>query len=512
MGDCGTDTQLRKSRLRYHLERLWLAVSGVSQLNNLVGTELAACCSLTRSKRMAMDRRGLITAGAGVGLVAGSMALSSRGVGARETVTGNTVRRSNVGVRDDRAFGVSVSFVDDETLDQTKTLQDAIDLAAQSRRPVLLPAGRFLVSALTLRDGTTLVGAHGKTSLLFGGGPVFITADNGSDIRLEGLTFDGRGLAQELVAFRSCQRVAIECCEFRLSIGHGLSMALCSGRVANCDVSYAGMAGIFSVDATGMEICDNRVHKCSNNGIQVWRSKVGDDGSVVSRNRVFDIASRDGGSGQNGNGINVYRAGGVMVSDNQISDCAYSAVRGNAASNIQIIGNSCARMGEVAIYSEFGFEGAVISSNIVDTAACGIAVTNFNEGGRLVVVHGNLVRNLFRREHEPQDKRGEGIAVEADASVVGNTIEAAQSVGLSLGWGPYMRDVVANGNVIRSCPVGIAVTSDKDAGACVVSQNLISGAIKGAIRAMDRGHVHGRELSNSEMKTGRVLISGNMAV
>ena len=33
-------------------------------------------------------------------------------------------------------------------------------------------------------------------------------------------------------------------------------------------------------------------------------------------------------------------------------------------------------------------------------------------GGRLAVVQGNLIRNLKRREFEPEDKRGEGIAVE----------------------------------------------------------------------------------------------------
>ena len=51
-------------------------------------------------------------------------------------------------------------------------------------------------------------------------------------------------------------------------------------------------------------------------------------------------------------------------------------------------------VGEVAIYSEFGFEGAVIANNTVDGAALGIVACNFNEGGRLAVVQGNLIRNL----------------------------------------------------------------------------------------------------------------------
>ena len=36
----------------------------------------------------------------------------------------------------------------------------------------------------------------------------------------------------------------------------------------------------------------------------------------------------------------------------------------------------------------------VIANNIVDGAALGVSVTNFDEGGRLAVVQGNLIRNL----------------------------------------------------------------------------------------------------------------------
>jgi len=46
----------------------------------------------------------------------------------------------------------------------------------------------------------------------------------------------------------------------------------------------------------------------------------------------------------------------VIVRGNRIRNCAFSAVRGNTASNIQIVGNACSDIGEVALYSEFGFE------------------------------------------------------------------------------------------------------------------------------------------------------------
>ena len=138
-----------------------------------------------------------------------------------------------------------------------------------------------------------------------------------------------------------------------------------------------------------------------------------------------------------------------------------------------------------------GFEGAMISSNLIDTAASGIAVTNSNNGGRLAVVQGNVVRNLFRREAEPRDKRGEGISVEADTVVANNVIENAPTAGLMIGWGKYTREVLVTGNLIRRARIGIAVSGAAGAGQCVIANNMISGATEGAIRAMDHARAIG---------------------
>jgi uncharacterized secreted repeat protein (TIGR03808 family) len=99
--------------------------------------------------------------------------------------------------------------------------------------------------------------------------------------------------------------------------------------------------------------------------------------------------------------VNAFRAASVIVRGNHIRHCAFSGVRGNTASDIQIEGNSISDAGEVALYVEFGFEGAVIANNTVDGAAIGVSVTNFNPGGRLV--QGNLIRNL-----KPQRPAGSG--------------------------------------------------------------------------------------------------------
>ena len=196
--------------------------------------------------------------------------------------------------------------------------------------------------------------------------------------------------------------------------------------------------------------------------------------------------AKDGGTGENGNGINVFRADGVIVANNRITDCAFTAVRANSASNVQIIGNNCRDCGEVGIYSEFAFAGALIANNIVDRAATGISVANFSEGGRMAVVAGNIVRNLVATGPYQPDAPGfgVGISVEADVAATGNIVDGAPLYGMMLGWGPYLRDVAATGNVIRRAPIGIAVSVVEGSGSAVISDNLIAGA------DARRGHRH----------------------
>jgi uncharacterized secreted repeat protein (TIGR03808 family) len=289
-------------------------------------------------------------------------------------------------------------------------------------------------------------------------------------------------------------------------------------------------------DGSGVEIAHNHVHDCGDNGILVWTTTPSELGALVTANRIERIAAKSGGTGQYGNGVNIFRAGGVLVSNNRIADCAYSAIRGNAASNIQISANSCARIGEVALYAEFGFEGALIANNLIDTAASGISVTNFNEGGRLAVVQGNLIRNLSRREHEPEDKRGEGISVEADSLVANNVIEGAATAGIFIGWGRHMRDVSATGNLIRKSRIGIAVQAGEAggklsgllgsvlggaagansgafaAGAVLLANNRISGATGGAIRTLRLHEPFGADLAlTTASPFAHIVTSSNVA-
>ncbi len=457
---------------------------------------------------MPLDRRSVLSAGFGAGLLAAAPAHAGP-------------RRDEEHARSPGAApsAAELGLEPGAARDQSAALQKAIDEAANRGVPLLLPPGRFRAGALVLRPGTRLLGAARTTTLEFIGATTFLTGETADGALLADLVLDGayKRLDGErtdaLLSLKTSRGVALRGLEIVRSAGNGITLQECAGSVADCTVSGAMQAGIHSLDATGLDILHNDVVDCANNGIQVWRSEAGEDGSLIANNRVARIRADSGGTGENGNGINVFRAGSVLVTSNRISDCAYSAVRGNAASDIQMIANSCTRLGEVALYAEFGFEGALIANNLVDTAATGVSVTNFNDGGRLAVVQGNLLRNLFRREAEPKDKRGEGITVEADTLVTGNLIENAPTAGLVIGWGVYVREVVATGNLIRKARVGILVSADAARRGCLLASNIISGAADGNIRTMDSaGQPTGPDLALGDTDGSRLSVVGNLAV
>lgn len=380
----------------------------------------------------------------------------------------------------------------DSVIDQTRTLQRLVDTSAATGRPLYLPPGRYDVSGLTLPDDIRLTGVAGATRLVQAGGGPLLRAEGGRRIEISGITLEGvdRAVAASgaenadaLVSLSGIAEVIITDCKISGGAGHGLRLERCGGRVTGSSISGAGLAGLYSVEATGLSITDNSVSDCGNGGILVHRWSVGRDDTVVMRNRVTRISALAGGTGQNGNGINIFRAGNVMVAHNHVSDCAFSAIRANAASNVQINGNQCLMSGETAIYAEFGFQGAVISDNLIDGAANGILVVNFDEDGRLATVSGNVVRNLSLEGPYEHDGAGFGfgISAEADTAVTGNVIENAPRWGIVLGWGPYMRSVVASGNIVRKAPIGIAVTVVEGAGTAILSGNVLDETPDGAI-------------------------------
>jgi uncharacterized secreted repeat protein (TIGR03808 family) len=417
--------------------------------------------------------------------------------------------------RDATQYGVRPGNPDD----QTRALQRAIDEAARAQVPLALPPGVYRTGLLRLSSGSQLIGVRGATKLVFTGGASMFSGEGASSIGLANITLDGGGIPlptrRGLVHCLAGRDIRITDCEIAGSGGNGIWFENVSGDVSGNILSNAATTAIVSFDAQGLIVSRNTILGTNDNGIEILRTAIGDDGTLVLDNRIEDIKAGPGGSGQYGNAINAFRAGNVIVRGNRIRNCDYSAVRGNSASNIQISGNSVSNVREVALYSEFSFEGAVIANNTVDGAALGVSVCNFNEGGRLSVVQGNIIRNLLPKRPigtAPDDDAGIGIYVEADTSVTGNVIENAPSFGIIAGWGKYLRDVAITGNVIRNAFVGIGVSVVPGAGTALVNNNMISGTPRGAVVGLDHARPVTPDLSAEGAQHFAQVVVGTNAV
>lgn len=416
---------------------------------------------------MAIDRRSLL-AGTTAALLAAPLRAAfaqARGIDAAE-------------------FGVRPN----SDADQSPFLQRGIDEAARANRPLWLSPGLYRAHDLTLPPGAQLTGERGLSQILFNGGRGLFSTQGAGPVSLSGLTLNGGNLALApggaLVNLSGVKGLRIFNCAVETANGTAIALVVCDGEVTGSSITGAADNALFCLDSR-MAIRANVIAQSGNGGVRVWRSTQQHDGSTVEDNVIEDTAARAGGDGQNGNAINVFRAGGVTVRGNVIRRAAFSAIRGNAASHIRMIDNKCYALGEVAIYSEFEFEDAIIEGNLVDVAAVGVAVTNMDQGGHGAVVRNNIIRNLInKRPQGGPDSYGVGIGVEADTVVAQNTIENAPVMGIEVGAGKYLRNVTVTGNVVRQTGIGIGVSVVEGAGTAVIADNMIAQATGGAIVGM----------------------------
>jgi uncharacterized secreted repeat protein (TIGR03808 family) len=452
---------------------------------------------------MDLNRRHLI--GASAAGVAGAIVVSPE--------TARAAQLASLLGRDATQYGVRPGSPDD----QTRALQRAIDEAARATVPLALPPGLYRTGTLRLPNGAQLIGVRGATRLVFNGGGSMLLGEGAGHVGLSGITFDGGNISlparHGLIHCLGGRDLHITDCEIANSGGNGIWIEQVSGDISGNIITGIAGTAIVSFDAQGLIVSRNTITATRDNGIEILRTAIGDDGTLVADNRIEDIKAGPGGSGQYGNAINAFRAGNVIVRGNRIKNCDYSAVRGNSASNIQIVNNSVTDVREVALYSEFSFEGAVISGNTVDGAAFGVSVCNFNEGGRIAVVQGNIIRNIIPKRPigtAPDDDAGIGIYVEADSSVTGNVIENAPSFGIVAGWGKYLRDVAISGNVIRKTFAGIGVSVTSGAGTALVTSNMISETPRGAVVGLDHARPITADLSaEGAQRYAQVVIGGN---
>lgn len=427
------------------------------------------------------------------------------------------------GLADAANWGINATsqgLIPNSVEDQGKLLQHILETAAIERKSVFLEPGNYRVSDVTLPEHTVIQGVPGGTTLQYAGGKHFLFSQGAKQLTLSGLKLDGRLLpienyAEAALRIEKASKVDIDNCHITNSAQNGLEILHSSGIIHGSRIDTAvGAAGILAYENSGLMIDGNLVEDCANGGILVHRWQRGPDNSIVINNRVRKISSVYGGTGQWGNGINTYLADGIIVSGNHVSDCAFSTIRSNSCSNIQISDNTCIRAGETSIYSEFAHDGAKITSNIVDGGVTGISMANFNEGGRLSVCANNIVRNIHDNVPYKDDAhvQGIGISAEAEATVTGNTIEQVKNFGILLGWGPYLRNVSVNANVVRSVNTGMYVSVVEGIGNVNITNNMFSKVRTQAIAGY-RWHdaVTGDLINGAPQNFPTLRIAGNLS-
>lgn len=421
---------------------------------------------------MQIDRRSLIA-----GSMASAAALATQAVAAPFSVQG----------LDATQFGVRPGAPDD----QSARLQRAIDRAARARVPLFLAPGVYHAGDLKLSAGSQLIGVRGATRLVLTHGASLLSAQGAEAITLSGLTLDGGDIPlpqrHGLVHLTDARSIRIVDCTVGSAGGNAVVLAQCDGDVRRNTITGPADYALFCLDNKALVVAGNTIRGSGNTGIAVWQSEKRHDGSLIADNTIEDTRARAGGDGQNGNAIAVFRAGDVIVRNNHIRNAAFSAIRGNSAANIQILGNSCLACDDVALYSEFDFEGCIMADNVVDGAGSGISVTNFDfQHGRIASVRGNILRNLKpRAAGATLEDFGRGMLVQGDTAVSGNVIEGAASVGIRAGWGPYLRNVAITGNVLRQCAVGIEVSVVKGTEQALIADNVFDQVPGGAVVGME---------------------------
>lgn len=390
-------------------------------------------------------------------------------------------------------------------------------LLTAAREEIRLPRGVTTTRGLRLPAGARLLADRaGSTLKLVGDGPL-LTIEGGGRVEIEGVAFHGGGAGAGqrdggLIEARDAELV-MTACVIRGAARDALRLERCAGRLVDVAIRSSGRAGLFSLDSHGLALRGLHVEECGDNGVQIWTSTPRHDGTTLEDCRIHRVEARSGGSGQHGNGVSIFRAGGVTAKGNRISMCAFSALRNNGGRDVRFVDNICVESRETAIFAEFAYRDCVIAKNLVDGGSAGIQMTNFADaGGRGGVCEDNVIRGLHLHYDAGGPERGleSGIKVEAETLVRRNRVEGAPWMGIQVGWGPSLKDVRVEDNQISGAPIGIGVSVAPGAGRAVIARNVIAGAERGAVVAMRWKERVSGDLARERNGFATLTIEGNV--
>ena len=267
--------------------------------------------------------------------------------------------------------GLNPGSPDDQSLAFAKALQKA----GSEGRPLFLAPGRYEVSEIALPDHTSIVGIPGQTRIVLRSGSALLRARGATRLALEGLTFDGAGIPLAdpeagLVDAEDVSSLALDDCEFLESGGAGARLRACAGRVENCIFQSIATVGLLLDQSRGD--AGNWQHRSPIAATPASSSRAtrkAKTAAIVTQNRVAHIRADAGGTGQNGNGINLDKANGVVIADNRIDDCAFSAIRCFSSDEVAVTGNVATQLRRDGALRRVRLGRARSSPTISSTAA-----------------------------------------------------------------------------------------------------------------------------------------------
>lgn len=388
------------------------------------------------------------------------------------------------------------------------TVQTAINAARTNGRPLFVLQGSYATGPLTVDSSVAgsceIQAVEGDATFAFSGGAYLLKVNGIANVRISGMIFDGQNASitdssqqAGLVSFANATNFSLKDSIVTNSTQSGVvARDGALGTIGQCVVSNCSI-GIQSYNSQ-ISAISNTISSCSNNGIVVTRvppsGSSAFDGSVLSKNMISNISTAAGGTGQNGNGIDVYRAIGVKTEGNTIFTTQFSSIRYNASGQCQIIGNFCYGARECSIFIEattsgLDLIGGMVSNNIVQQCGDGIKVVN--SGGsqgvaRRIVVSGNVVTDVQKNTindagYVPTASNACGIQVEGTCAVTGNIVENAAGFGIVLGTNAAAANLLATGNIVSVSPVGIGFSNDGGAGQTSIQSNMVTGSNNGSI-------------------------------
>jgi len=263
--------------------------------------------------------------------------------------------------------------------------------------------------------------------------------------------------------------------------------------------------GIFMQDPyagdtpTGNSIINNYVSAAKGDGISIYVTSAYDTQTLISGNRVFDIAGTFL-SGQSGHGIYIQSAGGAIVTDNTIANCCIST----SSFETQVVAAIGVATGDIANYPTGTINEVIVSNNhITAQRGPGIAVSTCDVP---VLVEGNHILSTGTAA-----VRGEAIfSTNADSlQIKNNTIKHLNTnynAIAVLASAKTLNGIAVVGNRIRGTVYGIAfnVTGGGTYTNAVITGNIISGLSSTGLSIQT---ITGAQISNNNLASTGVVYS-----